>query len=153
MAQIPLIDITPLLNPAQEPTEVALQINRACREHGFFYIAGHGVDEALQQRLERLSREFFAQDLDTKLQIRMALGGRAWRGYFPVGGELTSGKPDLKEGLYFGSELATSHPLVQAGTPLHGHNLFPKTPPNLRQTVLDYMAAMTQLGHVIIRGI
>jgi hypothetical protein len=34
----------------------------------------------------------------------MQLGGRAWRGYFPVGGELTSGRPDLKEGIYFGAE-------------------------------------------------
>ena len=44
----------------------------------------------------------------------MARGGRAWRGYFPVGGELTSGKPDQKEGLYFGAELADDHPRVAA---------------------------------------
>src|SRR5438876_583602 len=37
--------------------------------------------------------------------LHMSRGGRAWRGYFPVGGELTSGKPDLKEGIYFGAEL------------------------------------------------
>ena len=34
----------------------------------------------------------------------MADGGRAWRGYFPVGNEFTSGKPDRKEGIYFGAE-------------------------------------------------
>ena len=73
---------------------------------GFFYVFGHGVDESLQRRLEEFSRAFFAMDLDGKMKIRMALGGRAWRGYFPVGGELTSGKPDVKEGLYFGAELA-----------------------------------------------
>ena len=28
----------------------------------------------------------------------MTHGGRAWRGWFPVGGELTSGAPDMKEG-------------------------------------------------------
>ena len=54
------------------------------------------MDEALQERLQNLSRQFFAQDLDVKLRIRMALGGRAWRGYFRVGDELTSGKPDQK---------------------------------------------------------
>ncbi len=43
--------------------------------------------------------------IDAKMQLRMELGGRAWRGYFPVGGELTSGRPDLKEGIYFGTEL------------------------------------------------
>ena len=81
--------------------------------------------EALQLRLRELSGAFFAQDLDAKLRIRMALGGRAWRGYFPVGDELTSGKPDQKEGLYFGTEVPADHPLVQAGAPLHGPNLFP----------------------------
>jgi isopenicillin N synthase-like dioxygenase len=39
------------------------------------------VDEALQARLRDLSREFFAQDLETKLRIRMARAGRAWRVY------------------------------------------------------------------------
>ncbi len=55
------------------------------------------MDDGLQQRLEQLSRQFFAQPLETKLEIRMALGGKAWRGYFPVGGELTSGKPNMKD--------------------------------------------------------
>ena len=41
----------------------------------------------------------------------MERGGRAWRGYFPVGGELTSGLPDQKEGLYLGAELPADHPL------------------------------------------
>ena len=50
----------------------------------------------------------------------MARGGRAWRGYFPVGGELTSGRPDQKEGLYFGAELPADDPRVRAGLPLHG---------------------------------
>jgi hypothetical protein len=61
-------------------------------------------------RLEGLSHQFFALDETTKMQWRMALGGRAWRGYFPLGGELTSGRPDWKEGLYLGTELPASHP-------------------------------------------
>ena len=51
-----------------------------------------------------------AQPLETKLAIRMELGGLAWRGYFPVRGELTRGRPDLKEGLYFGAELPDEPP-------------------------------------------
>ena len=131
---------------------MAAQIGQACREHGFFYILGHGVDEGLQQRLLHVSRQFFAQALERKLEIRMGLGGRAWRGYFPVGGELTSGRPDLKEGLYFGAELDDDHPLVRAGTPMHGRNLFPSRIPLFRETVLDYMAAMTALGHRLMEG-
>ncbi|AFY31162.1 isopenicillin N synthase family oxygenase [Calothrix sp. PCC 7507] len=152
-SQVPIIDIQPLVFGKGDRSVVADQIAQACREWGFFYIIGHGVDEELQQRLEQLSRGFFAQDLETKLAIRMALGGKAWRGYFPVGGELTSGKPDLKEGIYFGAELGEDHPLVKADTPMHGVNLFPANIPLFRETVLEYMEAMTNLGHTLIAGI
>ncbi len=160
-SHIPIVDITALVSGTgdssaqtlRERNAAAAQIGQACREFGFFYIVGHGVDEELQRRLEQLSRQFFAQDIETKLKISMALGGRAWRGYFPVGDELTSGKPDLKEGIYFGAELGDDSPLVKAGTPMHGSNLFPSNIPQFRETVLDYMAAMTQLGHALMAGI
>ncbi len=156
LAQIPVIDVRPLVLCSETPRELrdaSDPIGQACREHGFFYVVGHGVDEALQARLEQLSQRFFAQDAEAKMRIRMALGGRAWRGYFPVGDELTSGKPDMKEGIYFGSELPEDHPLVKAGAPLHGRNLFPPDLPLFRETVLDYMAAMTRLGHTLMAGI
>jgi isopenicillin N synthase-like dioxygenase len=105
MPAIPILDIRALVAGADDRGAVAAQIGEACRSSGFFYVVGHGVDEGLQQRLERLSQRFFALDEESKLGIRMALGGSAWRGYFPLGGELTSGLPDRKEGIYFGAEL------------------------------------------------
>src|SRR5262245_43379618 len=140
-SHIPLIGVSDLGAGLPSQRAVAERLGAACRESGFFYVVGHGVDEALQLRLRELSRGFFAQDVETKLEIRMALGGRAWRGYFRVGDELTSGKPDQKEGLYFGAELSADHPLVRAGAPLHGPNLFPADPPGLRNAVLEYMTA------------
>jgi isopenicillin N synthase-like dioxygenase len=134
-------------------TGVANQIARACRESGFFYIVGHGIDDSLQRRLEDLSRKFFDQSSDEKLEIRMEKGGKAWRGYFPIGGELTSGEPDLKEGLYFGAEMDEDDPLVKSRTPMHGPNLFPSRIPLFRETVLEYIAAMTRLGHAVMEGI
>jgi isopenicillin N synthase-like dioxygenase len=153
ISDIPVIDVNPLVPGTEQRHEVAAEIARACRESGFFYIVGHRVDQNLQQRLEEVSREFFAQDLETKLQISMSRGGKAWRGYFPVGGELTSGKPDLKEGIYFGAELEDDHSMVKAGTPMHGRNLFAGDIPQFREVVLDYMAAMTRLGHSLTAGI
>ncbi len=152
-SNVPIVDVSELMAGAPGQLAVAGQLGRACRESGFFYVVGHGVDEGLQARLRGLSREFFARDVETKLRIRMALGGRAWRGYFRVGDELTSGKPDQKEGLYFGTELAPDHPLVRAGTPMHGPNLFPAEPAGLREAVLEYMAALTQLGHRLMAGL
>jgi isopenicillin N synthase-like dioxygenase len=148
-----VIDIGPMVRGTGDAGAVPEQIGRACREHGFFYVTGHGVSIELQRRLEDLSRRFFAQDLATKMEIRMERGGKAWRGYFPVGGELTSGRADLKEGIYFGAELPDGHPLVRQGTPLHGPNLFPASPPEIKDAVLEYMAAMTGLGHAIMAGV
>jgi len=152
-SHIPTIDVRELVAGGPGRFAVAARLGEACRESGFFYALGHGVGEDLQQRLADESRRFFAQELDTKLRIRMALGGRAWRGYFPVGGELTSGRPDQKEGIYFGAELASDDPRVRAGTPLHGPNLFPEEPAGLRAAVLEYMDAMTRLGHRLVAGL
>ena len=153
---VPLIDVRPLLTGDWESAEcaaVAAQLGQACRELGFFYIVEHGVDAALQERLVGQCQQFFALPVAQKLAIPMTRGGRAWRGYFPVGGELTSGRPDQKEGLYFGEELDDRHPRVRAGTPLHGRNLFPAELPALRRTVLEYMQAMTELGHRLMAGL
>src|SRR4029453_3531400 len=86
------------------------------------------------------------------MRIRMLLGGRAWRGYFAVGDELTSGKPDQKEGLYFGEELPRDHPLVRKETPLHGPNLFPTEPSGPREAGPPRMAGRARLGPRLMTG-
>lgn len=152
---LPIIDVAPLVAGRPERGAVAERIGAACREHGFFYVSGHGVDAQLVARLETLSHRFFDLPEPTKMQWRMALGGRAWRGYFPLGGELTSGRPDWKEGLYLGTELPPGHPRVAARMPVHGPNLFPQAPglEDFRETILAYMAQVTQLGHRLMEGI
>jgi isopenicillin N synthase-like dioxygenase len=163
---LPVIDVAPLASTATDGTAtdgtatdaaaaqaVAERIQAACRRHGFFYVIGHGVSAALIDELTEAAAEFFALPLDDKQAIAMERGGRAWRGYFPVGGELTSGQPDLKEGLYFGAELPADDPRVRAGLPLHGRNLFPRQVPRLRELVLDYIEALTGLGQSVLAGI
>ncbi len=144
MSNVPVIDIS------GDPHIAAQGLRAACLEHGFFYIAGHGVSDELIARLDTLSHQFFGLPVEEKMKIRMELGGRAWRGFFRLGDELTSGKPDQKEGVYFGSELSDDHPEVQAGTPMHGRNLFPQTLPDFGPTVLEYMAAVEQVGHRVM---
>ena len=151
-SQVRVINIGPLRDRNASAAS-GREIELACRECGFFYVINHGIDEGLQQRLEAESRRFFSRSHAAKMAIRMELGGKAWRGYFPVGQELTSNKPDLKEGLYFGSERGDSDPAVKQGLPLHGRNLFPADMPEFRNTVLEYIDAMTGLGHTLMRGI
>src|SRR5690349_11237642 len=109
----PVVDVAPLVD-GTDPSAVAAAIDAACRSVGFFTIVGHGVDASLIDEVDALARAFFARPEDEKAAIAMARGGRAWRGWFPLGGELTSGVPDGKEGIYFGAELGRDHPRVRA---------------------------------------
>lgn len=142
----------PVIDLSRDLEGLAGFLDRACCEFGFFYVTEHGIDPHLATSLAELARAFFAQPLERKLEIAMARGGAAWRGYFPVGGELTSGRPDRKEGLYFGTELGAEDPRVRAGLPLHGPNLFPDLP-GFRATALEYMEAVTAVGQRLLSGI
>lgn len=146
---LPIIDLRRAAEGAAARAALARQLDLACSEFGFFYLVGHPVDARRTDGLLTLAREFFARDQAEKMQIHMSRGGRAWRGYFPVGGELTSGQPDLKEGLYFGTELDDSDPRVRAGTPMHGRNLFPDVP-NFRGSVLEYISALENVGQQVL---
>lgn len=152
MVAVPEIDIGPLRHGGSAAEEVAAEIDAACRQVGFFYIVGHGVDPALARRLDDLARRFFDRTVAEKREIAMARGGRAWRGWFPLGGELTDGVPDDKEGLYFGAELGPDHPRVRAGTPMHGPNLYPRYPHELGSVVRTYMDVMTELSQCVLSG-
>ncbi len=145
VSELPVIDIAPLTTA--DPGRVPDEIEAACRDSGFFYVSGHGVPPELVERLDTAARRFFALPEDVKNEISMDRGGRAWRGFFPVGGELTSGRPDLKEGLYFGAELPP------CDLPLHGPNLFPEQVPALREAVLEYLDTMTGVAQTVMSGI
>ncbi len=83
----------------------------------------------------------------------MAAAGAAWRGWFPLGGELTSGVPDRKEGIYFGAEHPADHPRVLGSVALHGQNQFPTDDDDLRVAVLDWLDALRPVADAVMRGI
>ncbi|GAA4567630.1 isopenicillin N synthase family dioxygenase [Planotetraspora kaengkrachanensis] len=147
---LPIINVSSLVGPgsSEDRAEAARQIEAACRDSGFFYISGHGVPPELVAGLDGAARRFFALPLERKMEISMNRGGRAWRGFFPVGGELTSGRPDLKEGVYFGAEA-----LDDRQRPLYGRNLFPAAMPEMRDVVLRYLDVLTDVGQAVMRGI
>lgn len=151
---LPIIDMSSLFerSDAAGCAAVSEALARACEAHGFFYLTGHGIPPGLLEDLETLSRAFFALPLADKMQIAMARGGRAWRGYFPVGGELTSGRPDLKEGLYLGVELGPDDARVAQGRPMHGANLWPAQVPELQRTVAAYMLATTRAASLLMEA-
>lgn len=151
-SSIPIIDLASFRSSSSEAERIGAALDRACCEFGFFYVTGHGINPALSERLMTLAREFFALPIERKLSIAMEHGGRAWRGYFPVDGELTSGRPDRKEGIYFGTELGPDDPRVRSGLALHGMNLYP-TVPGFREALIAYIDQVTALGQTILSGI
>ncbi len=69
---VPVIDIAPYLAGTPEgKRRVAAQLDRACREVGFYVIVGHGVDPSLVEELETVSREFFDLPLSEKMKVHI----------------------------------------------------------------------------------
>ncbi len=134
-------------------TAVGREIDQACRDIGFFRIIGHGVDPDLLGRIDAAAREFFAQPDDAKQAIAMANAGPAWRGWFPVGGELTSGRPDRKEGLYVGAEHPPTTRGSSPGSRCTAPNLFPDEPADLGPAILEWLTELDRVAAAVMRGI
>ena len=157
---IPVIDVSPLLQGKQiivvdDPgvKECVQSIHDACKHIGFFYIKCHGVDLSLISALEQEAEVFFKQSHGEKMKIAMKKSGLHWKGFFPVGDELTSGKPDNKEGIYFGEEYAVDSAPVRRGWAMHGPNQFPEPAGRWRALVLEYLDQLTKLGLKLMAGI
>jgi len=157
-SSIPIVDVSALFHNSvgsDVHNATIAEIGKACRNVGFFYVSNHNVTEELIKNLTLLSQAFFNQDVAIKNEICMAKGGKAWRGFFPVGDEVTSGIPDQKEGIYFGSNLTSSDP-----RPLHGPNIYPENiclPGDktwtMKYAVEKYMTAVQTLGAVLMQAI
>jgi isopenicillin N synthase-like dioxygenase len=152
--KLAVIDMAPLFQPiVADRLAVAEAIGAAAERDGFFYVSGHGVGSDTVARLQSEALAFFALPETEKAQISMAHGGSAWRGWFPLNGELTSGQPDRKEGIYFGEELSENDPRVRAGWPMHGANLWPTRPTAFRQVVENYIAETGRAASALMQGV
>jgi isopenicillin N synthase-like dioxygenase len=154
---IPVIDFAPFLSGGlEERRRVAEAIGRACRDIGFFYLAGHGVEDALVEATFAEARRFF--DLPVEAKRRIAIEkSPCHRGWFAMGGEnLDPARQkeagDLKEGIKIGRDLGPDHPLVKAGLPLHGPNQWPVGLPGWREAMQLYYDRMVLLGRTITRA-
>jgi isopenicillin N synthase-like dioxygenase len=133
---LPIIDV--------ESPDAPREMDAACRKFGFFAIRNHGVSNDLRTSLLGAAADFFGRSKEEKEQVSLDHGGAAWRGWFPLGGELTSGVPDLKEGYYFGRDLPVDP------RPMHGPNIWPTEPASLEPLVSEWMAMMEPLAQRVL---
>ncbi len=142
--------VVPVVDVSGDPTAVAIEIDAACAEIGFFQIVGHGLDRDLEQAAWDVAHEFFALPLDDKQAISIPPGDAYGYGPFKVerlAASLGSATPpDLKETFSVGPfeppALSISDP---AAAFVYSPNRWPARLPDMESVFGDYYDALARL--------
>lgn len=143
MRHIPLIDISRTATYVRE-------IEKASRQVGFMYVAGHGIAPATVQRVRAAVIDYFAQPLDVKLRDRISRGN--YRGYIPLGffSPNTGGENrDHYEGYKLHFDVPADDP-VCAACDLYGPNKWPRKPAHFRESLLDYWRQCDRVATMLL---
>ncbi|PWC14408.1 2-oxobutyrate oxidase [Brenneria roseae subsp. americana] len=150
---LPILDLSLLDGNAEQRAQFLSTLNHAARDVGFFYLTHHGIDAVLQQRLQQLSRDFFALPAEEKQRVAM-IHSPHFRGYNRAGSELTLSQPDWREQFDIGAErpaltLSETDPRWRR---LQGPNLWPTALPELKTVLLPWQQAMTRMSLRLLRA-
>lgn len=144
---IPIVNFEPFWSgSATTQQAIATQIDRACREVGFFYLSNSGLPETLVARQFEQSRALFALPLAAKQQLAWT-SAASNRGYGSLGREQLdpTGAGDHKETFNLGRELDE--------LPIELQNAWPQQLPEFRATAIEFFAACVQVAEVVLRSI
>jgi isopenicillin N synthase-like dioxygenase len=153
MTGIPTVDLTAARSgDAAARLATGREIDRICRETGFFSITGHGVALPLMAGLRDTAKDFFARPLAEKLRAVHPVPGTP-RGYIALGvealsyGNAVATPPDLKEYYHFGRETwpAEVYYTSAEGQRYFRPNLWPTEPQGFAAAAAAYYAAMEAL--------
>ena len=126
MIVVPTVDIS-------DPTSTSLQaIDAACRDHGFFLLSGHGLDDLISQTWVQ-TRHFFDADRSVRTSITRSQDNPL--GYFDR--ELTKRKRDTKEVLDF---------IDPTQTLLDARNQWPDGLPDFKEVMVEFFDAFSILA-------
>ena len=126
MIVVPTVDIS-------DPTSTSLQaIDAACRDHGFFLLSGHGLDDLISQTWVQ-TRHFF--DADRSVRTSITRSQENPLGYFDR--ELTKRKRDTKEVLDF---------IDPTQTLLDARNQWPDGLPDFKEVMVEFFDAFSILA-------
>jgi len=151
---VPVIDISPFFEGNAEIRQnIAAQIDKACRETGFFAITGHGVNEKVMAQTRAMAEAFFALPEEEKFRVERP-PQKVSRGYnkfkdrslaYSLGLEAP---PDLQEAFAFGPEEFDGSQWIpdDPETAMLAPNRWPDRPEGFRTAMLAYDAEMRALG-------
>lgn len=149
-AYVPVIDL------GGDDTVVAAELDRVCREVGFFQIVGHGLDPRVEQTAWQTFTRFFDLPDEAKLALRPGPGEPY--GYIPVNAESlarSTGEEalgDVKESINVGPMDPPAHPLSGPDEEaVHTPNRWPEQLPELEAACRAYTDAMTALTARLMR--
>lgn len=148
---IPVIDFGPAFRGEAGALEtVAAQVRSACEQVGFFYLAGHGVPQAVIDAAFDASREFHALPLERKLELRINENNI---GYLPVNQSMQRAstvhkatRPNYNESFFISHDRSADHPDVLAGLPLRGRNQWPSGRDAMRAAMIRYFKTLERVG-------
>jgi len=152
---IPLIDVGPAFRGEPGAVEaVAGAIRSACESVGFFYLAGHGVPQALIDDAFGASREFHAMPLESKTALKINENNI---GYLAVNQSMQrhstvhkATRPNFNESFFISHDRGADHPDVVAGLPLRGRNQWPEGHAGMRAAMVTYFKTMEALGERLL---
>lgn len=152
-APLPIVDLSRFRGPPDERRAFIAELRDLLHDHGFFYLAGHGVDPALIASVIATTKRFFALPLEEKLAVEMVRSPH-FRGYNRAGWERTRGEPDWREQFDINTEgtVADIGPDTPAWRRLQGPNQWPDGLPELKPTLLAYQAEATRVGIELLRA-
>ena len=150
--EIPIIDVSPLLNGKGIGPEIAKQIHEACLEYGFFQAVNSGISATFQSEVLEVTTRFF--DLPVEIKRKIEKPREGFRGYVKFSGEMTNGKADWREGIYHFPDFPGSGPAGRAEAEFSGTNPWPDEDlPEFRIKVTEFFEKATNLGYKMMEAI
>lgn len=151
-SEVPLVDISGLRSTvAEERAEAIRNLDRAARDVGFIYVAGHGIDTEIIDGLKDAARALFALPEEVKMSYYIGKSTNH-RGYVPMGEEFYGMGGDLKEAFDTALDLPANDPDYLAGNRMLGPNVWPSEIANYKPAVDRYYAAALSLGKDLLRA-
>jgi len=151
-AEIPIIDVSPLFDGSEAGLkQVAEAVDYAYSQVGFAYIANHGIESAMIDRIFAASARFHSLPHEEKMKLER---NEFHRGFVPMNASTVKTstlakitKPNQSESfLIMGEQMAPD-------TPLTGPNQWPENLPSFKEDVLAYHEALMDLARRLIQPI
>lgn len=145
MVDVPIIDLL------KNEEELIVDLHRACKDCGFFYVINHGISEERFGEILDACRKFFSLPLDEKEKMN-AKNSPQFRGYIPFQEEKldpTQLQGDTKEGFYIGPGIIDG----QEPDRFYGPNQWPNSSilPGWKETMEEYLNECTHVGMKLLK--